>query len=584
MMRRVFWLAAACLLYILLAGYQLGLPGLHYDEAKEAGVNAVELLKGDPLTPFRGAALARFGQQLPLMVQDYIGALNVYLALPLLWLTGVGVPNLRVLSVLTGLVVLPLAALVVSAWTLPRLSPASSPRKHPTLTLPGSGREQARERENSAPSPIWGGLGWGSAVRLFKEHTQLTWGGVVAAWLLAASPSFVFWSRQGIFVTNLMQPLCLLMLWLGTRGLATGARRTLWWAMLAAGLALYAKLLAVWVVGPWLLLLMLQWLWARRAGDAPGLGVTTLLGAGLAFVVPLVPLLLFNLQTGGTLSAFFGNAGESYYGVDNLAIWRNGGVRLAQWAQSLRGDQFWYLGGIFGNPLAPWLAAVGVAAGILAAWRRMVVPLTLLVLAVAASCFTISDLFITHYALIQPLTVAVAALGVGLAWQRWAMSRLWRLRWLVVAVVVAWLALDGYATVRTHQALTRSGGLADHSDASYHLAYHLRYNGLGVPIALDWGMDAPVRYLSENTVRPLEIFGYASPAAPDADFGARLDAFLGNPDNVYLLHAPGQTVFGGRREAFMAAVAARGQVATLEATFAQRDGTPLYELWRVGEP
>jgi hypothetical protein len=545
MTKHKLWLAAACLLYLLLACYQLGLPGIHYDEAKEAGVNAVELLRGDPLTPFRGAALTLFGRQFPLMVQDYIGALNVYLALPVLWLTGVGVPNLRVVSVLAGLAVLPLAAYTVSAWQ--------------------QGGSAIRSRVGSSISNSD-----------TSGANQLTWGGVMVAWLLAASPSFVFWSRQGIFVTNLMQPLCLLALWQGTRWLAMGERRALWWAMVAAGLALYAKLLAVWVIGPWFLLLALQWLWARRRGNAPPLDGVTMVVAALLFVLPLVPLVLFNLQTGGTLQALLGHAGQSYYGVDNLAIWRNGGVRLAQWAQSLRGDQFWYLGGLFGNPLAPWFVMVGVVAGISAAWRRMLVTLALLLMAVAASCFTISDLFITHYALIQPLTLAVAALGLGLAWQRWG-----RVRWALVALVIVWALLDLRATLLYHQALSDSGGLADHSDASYHLAYYLRYHGLGAPVALDWGMDAPIRFLSENTVRPIEIFGYASPAAPDDNFVARLDAFLGNPDNVYLLHAAGQTTFVGRREAFLAAVAAQDKVATLEQSFSQRDGTPLYELWRV---
>jgi hypothetical protein len=222
---------------------------------------------------------------------------------------------------------------------------------------------------------------------------------------------------------------------------------------------------------------------------------------------------------------------------------------------------------------------VAVIAGLGAAWRRVIGPLLLLLLAVVASCFTISDLFITHYALLQPLTVAVAALGIGLAWTRWAA---WR--WGLLLVVALWVLLDGRATLLYHGALAQSGGLADHSDASYHLAYHLRYNGLGAPIALDWGLDAPVRFLSENTVRPVEIFGYASPTEADAEFAARLDLFLGNPNNVYLLHAPNQTIFVGRRELFMVQVAARGRVATLERTFTQRDGTPLYELWRVTGP
>jgi hypothetical protein len=209
----------------------------------------------------------------------------------------------------------------------------------------------------------------------------------------------------------------------------------------------------------------------------------------------------------------------------------------------------------------------------------MVIPLALLLLAVAASCFTISDLFVTHYALIQPLTLVVAALGLALAGQRWGQTR-WG-QWLLAMVVIAWAILDLRPTLLYHRALAASGGLADHSDASYHLAYSLRYNGLGAPIALDWGMDAPVRFLSENAVQPIEIFGYESPAEADAAFAARLDSFLGNPNNVYLLHAPGQTVFNGRREAFLAEVAARGLTATHESSFTQRDGTPLYEVWRV---
>jgi hypothetical protein len=302
----------------------------------------------------------------------------------------------------------------------------------------------------------------------------------------------------------------------------------------------------------------------------------TLVAAAVAFVLPLLPAIWFNMQTAGTLETLVGSAGQSYYGVENLAIGRNSAVRVAQWAQSLRGDHFWYLGGLYANPAAVWLVIVSVAAGVGAAWRRMVAPLALLLLAIAASCFTISDLFVTHFALLQPLTLAVAGLGLGLVWQRWAKAR-----WAVLAMVAAWVLLDLRATWFYHQALERSGGLADHSDASYHLAYHLRYNGLGAPIVLDWGMDAPIRFLSEDTVHPIEIFGYESLTVPDESFGARLDSFLDNPDNVYLLHAPDQAVFAGRREAFMAAVAEQGKAATLEQVFAQRDGTPLYELWRV---
>jgi len=104
---------------------------------------------------------------------------------------------------------------------------------------------------------------------------------------------------------------------------------------------------------------------------------------------------------------------------------------------------------------------------------------------------------------------------------------------------------------------------------------------MGAPIALDWGMDATVRYLSQGTVTPIEIFGYTSPAAPDDGLAARLAPYLDNGQNIYLLHAPGQEVFRGRRAVLEQQAAAKGLHMELIDQFSQRDGTPLYEIWRA---
>jgi len=536
-------------LYLALTLHQLGLPGLHYDEAREAGVNAVELLTGAPLTAFRGASIRGAGVELPLMVQDYIGALNVYLALPFLGLTGVGVPNLRILSVLTGLAALLSLERAVSTW-------------------------MAMHRRDIRP-----------------RTTPISIAGLIAVTLLAASPSFVFWSRQGIFVTNLTQPLVFVSIWQGLGWLRTGRTRALWLSAFTGGLALYAKLLAIWIVGPFALLAGGWWLWRRSRGDAAALPLSTGAAAGMivAFLVPLTPLLLFNLQTGGTFLAVTGNLGRSYYGVENSAVLQNLPLRARQIRQTLSGEHLWYLGALFRNPLAPWLALLAVIIGLIRRWRLMLGPLMLVGLAFAFSLFTISDLFITHYALLQPLLIAVAGIGLATLWPsaeeiRGDAGRRGRHRAaaaVVAAIVAIWLALDVNASIRYHTALQASGGLADHSDATYHLAYYLQYNGFGAPIALDWGLDAPVRYLSQGAVRPIEIFGYASPQAPDPDFQTRLEMFLPNADNVYLLRAPGQAVFAGRRESFIDAAADVDLTPMLEQTFTQRDGVPLYELWRV---
>lgn len=555
------WRIAILALYLLLTCYQLGLPGLHYDEAKEAGVNAVELLTGASVTAFRGAKISLFGKELPLMVQDYIGALNVYLALPFLKLSGIGVPNLRGLSVLTGLATLLLLERVV--------------------------REMERWREGER----------GRGISHFTHHAPL-----LTITLLAVSPSFVFWSRQGIFVTNLTQPLTLWAIWQGLRWLRTGRTGSLAETAFASGLAIYAKLLAIWVLIPFWVLVALFWMgrWGERErgreGDAHVSRFTVhvlrhtqhALVAAIAFLIALSPLILFNLKTGGTFSSVGGNLTESYYGVNNLDIVHNFDVRIRQLIQVLRGDQFDYLGGTFSNWLAPWLAIAIIAFATVRNWRLMMAPLLLLGGAFAASLFTVSGLFVTHYALMQPVFFGLMGVSLGAIRQETEqtgnvagqiINR--NLQFVIRSLLVLWFCFDLTNTIRYHQMLTQSGGLGDHSDASYHLAYHLRYNGMGAPIALDWGIDASVRYLSENTVRPIEIFGYASLDKPDEQFVVQLAQFLENPDNRYLLRAPDRTVFAGRREAFLQAVQQAGRSATLEATFSQRNGAELFELWRV---
>lgn len=597
---RFLWLVGGCLIYLGLTVTNLGLPGLHYDEAKEAGVNAVELLTDQPVTSFRDIAVSLLGRDLPLMVQDYIGALNVYLALPFLQFTGIGVPNLRFLSVLMGLLALVTLERGLSWWIYIHTEQQGTGQGYTEQDYTGQGytEQEDTEPEDTEPEDIAQGDSGPHRVPISSI-------GLIAVLLLAASPSFVFWSRQGIFVTNVIQPLCFAWFWMMARwvdalqqgnlaspgnAMRGGTRSTLW-AILAgclAGLALYGKLLSIWILLPFgLYFLILGW---RRGGlrtETFRLTIDTI-DMAVAALVMLSPFLLFNLQSGGTISALSSNATESYYGVDNLALGQNFGVRVAQLAGVLRGDHFWYLGGIYANAAAPWLAALGMLLGLFYAWRAASRWLLLLAVSVGLSLFTISDLFITHYALIHPLLVAAAAIGMAglIGSESGQTGNLYRAtaRLLAVALVCGWLLLDAFVTVRYHDALNQSGGLADHSDATYDLAYHLRYNGMGAPILLDWGMDAQIRYLSQGTVRPIEIFGYDSVSEPDADFVNRLGLFIDNPDNVYLLHAEGASIFGGRRELFFSEAANRGLEPSLIQTFAQRDGTPLFELWRVAPP
>jgi Dolichyl-phosphate-mannose-protein mannosyltransferase len=588
-------------IFLALGAYQLSLPGLHYDEAREAGLNAMQLIVGQPVTAFRGAVVQVGSWQLPLMVQDYIGALNVYLALPFLSLGGVNVVALRWLSLLTGLLTLLLV--------------------------------------------------WRVADRLGGPIAA-----VVTVVLLAVSPTFVFWSRQGIFVTNLTALLFMAGLLSGLRWWSDRRPRDLWLTAFLLGLGVYAKLLFVWAIGALAVVALVGRQltgWDRRALAAAGQddgtslselqktaswdGVRTSPGSWIValvcFLVPLLPLILFNLRTGGTLASVFGNLGKSYYGVNNAAYFPNLLFRLQQLLTLLRGDQFWYLGELFANRWAPWLAGGLIAAASVQSvllWRRgsrprdqearrggasggwpnaFLLPLALLLLVVAQSAFTVSDLFVTHYALIYPLIpltggLAVAALvrGHPRRDQRpWTYRRAWAegvsgnravSRFLPALVVAAiayasvvavawWAAADLGTTIQYHRVLSVSGGYSAHSDALYGLAATLDQEGFASPLALDWGLAAPVQFLTAGRVNPVEVFGYDRMDAPDAGFTTRMSSFLGDPNNLYLAHMPDVTVFRGRVDALKALAAERGLKLEEAGRFAERSGRSLYVLYRA---
>ncbi|MEM7534873.1 MAG: hypothetical protein AAF639_22035 [Chloroflexota bacterium] len=575
------WYCTSLALYLIATVVQLGLPGLHYDEAKEAGLNAIELLHGLPITAFRDQTLTLFGQSLPLMVQDYIGALNIYLSMPFLAATGVGVPNLRFLPVLTGLATLLTLERLISTWVF------------------HFGRANFR------------------GVMTEVSRVPISLPGLLAITLLAVSPTFIFWSRQGIFVTNLTQPLTFLCMWQALYWWRGGHGIALHLAVLAAGFALYAKLLSIWLILPFGVIFLLIWLLQRRVQPTlPVISIRMWITLLLTFLLPLLPFILFNLQSGGTWLNVAGNLGQSYYGVSNFAVLENAQIRLTQLHQLLTGEHFWYLGGIYQNVLAPWIAGVLLLVSVvIAAIQKRLwligLPLLLLVCAILFSLVTITDLFITHYALIHPFLIGTIAIALSILTTEYsqkdsvvttgpinkAVSKQAKpqkesittryqgtFSWGLVVILVVllfWGGGDAVNTVRYHRILANSGGLGDHSDATYHLAYSLRYNGLGVPIVLDWGLDAPIRYLSEGTVRPIEIFGYESTTEPDAGYVDRLHVFLPHTDTVYLLRAPHATVFQGRRAAFMETSTNHGYIPSLLQTFSQRDGTPLFEVWQL---
>ena len=536
-------LAVGLALFCGLTCYQLDLPGPHYDEAVEV-LPAMQILLGQPVEAFRDAGLPIGELLLPVMVMDHIGAMNTYLVFPFFATLGINVVAMRLMSIFFGA-----ATLLLTYF----------------FTRELLGRNAA----------------------------------IIAFLTLAGGISFVFWSRQGIFVTNLTSTIMMGMLLCALRWWHTGRRRYFYLTLFLCGLGLYTKFIFLWAIlgtiGAFLFLnidRIIRWFRTRERSIWPAhltIRVDEMLGGFAAFLLALTPLILFNIQTGGTVGTLSKNLFTSYYGVNNLAFFDNLFARIGQLQTVLQGNHFWYLGETFANRL--WPAAligslvlvilVGIwrrrAVGL--EWRKTLSPYVVIALIVLQSSVTISALWFTHYALLTPLPSVALAGGLVFIAKR---SGKGRLLWPpIILLVVALIAYDLVADVRYHRILSVSGGYAAHSDASYRLADALAKEANGPVIALDWGIQAQTQLLTHGQVAPLELFGFDSLEAPDPSFAARLRPYLEDARTIYVLHAQGQEVYRGRAVAFNEVVEGAGKHSRILQVIYERSGRPIYVLLKV---
>ena len=578
-------IALPLFIYFLLALPQLDLPGLHNDEAAEAGLQASQILSGGAISAFREAGVTIGDRTFPLMVQDYIGAFNIYFSLPFFAALGSTVFALRLYTVLVGAVTI--------LFTFGFVKEAFGPR------------------------PAF-----------------------IAAMLLAVSPSFIFWQRQGVFVASLTATLTMATLWVGALWAKRGSWKLAALLGLLCGAGLYAKLLFIWIVGGMVGALIIvnipvigRHLIAksqlpksqnpnlqspREASNLQSLianpqlfprtpKLPHLIAFVAALLLGLLPLLAYNLQTSGTFLSVGTNLTTSYYGVNNLNFAENLRGRIDQFQAVLAGrDHLWYLGGSFGNAMwetALRVAALAIVARALFRRQRSRAPLALLLLlafGVMQTSFTVSGLFPTHFSIFAPLWPVIVAVACEIVFDPFhepimihvsgpPLSALGGLvgGWLgflnmgmiVLAVGLGFLwAQDVFVVTQYHLALNKSGGLGPHSDAVYRLVDYLEENGDGPVAAMDWGFAPQVRMLSNGRVAPQEIFGYTWET--DEGFADRLAEAAAQPGTLFVFHFPQETIFP-RREVFDAYAQSQGWGAEQVAVISRRDGAPVFEVVRV---
>ncbi|MBN1220396.1 MAG: glycosyltransferase family 39 protein [Anaerolineae bacterium] len=530
------FLGCIIIIYIGLSCYQINLPGLHYDEAFET-VPMLQLLRGQPVTTFRNHGLTVGGQTFPLMTQDYIGAINTYLSLPFIAILGATPAALRIMSIIVG---------AITLWL---------------------------------------------AYALSSQLTGHRWVGLVAAFLLSVDPTFVFWNRQGIFVTAVTAPIGLAatLCWL-----KYSRDRSIGWALAGSfllGLGIYAKFLFVWLVAALTCAaVLLNWgqfatfltgqrnksehLWKNVAWIA------------LTFLLGCWPLILYNIQTGGgTILSITQNAGVSYYGVNNLAFGANLLERLKQFTLMVNGQHFWYFGHIWGTSLPSFLF-LGLLVFVVSITTRNInpnlkiafLPFLVIGLTILFSIGTVSALWVTHFALLMPWPNIAVAIGNWYILSSTSSRSIFRAT--VLGLLLLLLGNQLITTIRYHVSLTESGGLSSHSDAIYHLSDWLSRYARGPVAAMDWGLAAPVVYLTGGQVTPVEVFGYTWES--DAELTHRLESLISQSDTLYLWRAPDEIIFD-RSQEFKQLYRPRNLEENIEAAFYERSGRPLLGVTRLVE-
>ncbi len=557
-------------IYFFLALPQLDLPGLYNDEAAEAGLQAMQILNGQAISAFRDAGLNIGGRIFPLMVQDYIGAFNVYFALPFFVTLGSTVIALRLYTVIVG-------AITIS-------------------------------------------LTFGFMREAFNSRAAF-----IASLLLASTPSFIFWQRQGVFVASLTSTFTVALLWSCLKWFKYRQHKWAFLIGLFCGLGLYAKLLFIWIIGGilgGLVVTAVGWfaidvMWAMIRRQQPTFRIPHsvinyfphLLYFLFGLALGIAPLILYNLQTGGTIFSVGANLTTSYYGVNNLNFFENLRGRFDQYQAVIGGrEHLWYLGGSFGNPgweIASRVATLAIVLRFLLRRQNSQLPFALLLLlnfGIVQSAFTVSGIFPTHHAIFMPLLPMIVAAASEIIfdpfYEPMLTTRLTnpigsfftRGRYmggiglltdamLVLAFCLGWLWVSDLNVVKDyHLVLNKSGGLGPHSDAIYRLTDYLQTQK-GKPIyALDWGFAPQVKMLTLNKVPPQEIFGYAWEA--DDDFRNRLSAALDKPNALFVFHWSNETIFP-RRDIFDSMLKEKGLRVDQIAVISRRDGAPMFEVVRV---
>jgi Dolichyl-phosphate-mannose-protein mannosyltransferase len=527
-------LALALAAYVVLATWQIELPGLNYDELIQL-TPALAFVKGglsSSVDVIPKSELHLFGHSLPLMILPYLGAVKTIAFVPVAASFGISAESVRIFSVTVGA-----AALVAT---------------------------------------------YGFARTLFPRSEVAALGAV----LLATDPSFVFYSRVDFAPTVFMLLLKGIALWALCTWWRSGRTAAFVVGAFALGVGVYDKTDFLWVVAAILAAaLVIDPRQVRRRLLRRGV----LIAGTTAFAIGCLPLIVYNLSwpprtivpsLEGKLHLRYGSGS----GNPVQELWN----RLVLLPKLLDGERVSRdLGGVaYGRPLLP--IVVALAAALIAALyfrrrsrsrpRGAFFVLLCGIFVLVGTALTPGGGGPQHVLLVYPfphLVLAAALVEVA----DWARSYGRPAARVVLASVLV-PAVVGIATVHaTLSQLDRTGGSGNFSSGIYALnGYLLEHDRHRTIVEIDWGMHHNLVGLSDGKLHSLDLW---LPLNEPGTLRGSLREQLLDAESRYVLHARPETNFERPRQRFFDVVARARKRARLETTISTRDGRPLFEVYRV---
>jgi hypothetical protein len=478
---------------LLVAGYQIELPGINYDEVLQMPA-AIDLVTGQVNGSYHKFGSQRvFGLPLTLMNLEYIGAVKCYLFALSMGIFGIDVAVMRYTVLL--LFVMGLA--------------------------------------------------------IFWHYAKEEYGDAAAAMtivLVACDPGWIFLSRSDFgpiviaFVARAMT------LWLASRWWrSNGSAKYLIGAGFCAGLGFYDKVNFSWFILALLLAGITAYFISR---PRPVLTPWTLLSTFLAGIAASFPFWIYNYHYNWP---FLKKVNRELTLNDYLTLAPQRTKMLAglingegpAWLFFTPEDLARFPGGT--SLLGPlFLAALGIvlcAAIGQRQWRLLFLPAIVGFITIQI-LLTPTGIGLHHWTMLHPLPHLIVGVAVHLIWNRF--FGLWPSRKRVgMAIMTAIFLVVATANLRVmigyHQLLERTGGKILFSAAIYDLSNRLRQDYPDRPLQLmDWGLNHTLFFLSSGELYTREPFWELVGGRGDEKLIERL---LENPRHVFVFNAPAGALY-----------------------------------------